>query len=73
MGTVVMKHVPEDKVGDREVIDTGVAMLGLEGDNVHCGVCGREMMHDVPIRTMKVNMVYRCTVCGSFNELPADA
>lgn len=73
MGTIVLKHVPEDKAGDREVFDTGAAMFGLEGDNVHCGVCGREMMHDVPIRTMKINMLYRCTGCDSLNELPPDA
>lgn len=73
MATVVLKFVPDDKVGDREIVDTGAAMLGLDGDNVHCGVCGREMMHDVPIRTMKVNLVYRCAGCDSLNELPPDA
>jgi DNA-directed RNA polymerase subunit RPC12/RpoP len=73
MGTVVLKHVPEDKLENREIVETGVAMLGLGGDNVHCGVCGREMMHDVPIRTMKVDLVYRCAGCGSLNEVPTDA
>jgi DNA-directed RNA polymerase subunit RPC12/RpoP len=73
MGTVVLKFVPEDRIGDREIIDTGVMMLGLGGDNVHCGLCGREMMHEVPIRDMKVNMLYRCAGCGSLNEIPADA
>ncbi|ARJ66245.1 hypothetical protein WV31_11545 [Magnetospirillum sp. ME-1] len=73
MGTIVLKHVAEDKVGDREVVDTGAAMIGMGGDNVHCGVCGREMMHEVPIRSMKVNLLYRCTGCDSINELPPDA
>lgn len=73
MATIVLKHVAEDKVGDRDVVDTGAAMIGMGGDNVHCGVCGREMMHDVPIRNMKVNLLYRCTGCDSINELPPDA
>jgi DNA-directed RNA polymerase subunit RPC12/RpoP len=73
MATVFLKFVPEDRIGEREIVETGVMMLGLEGDNVHCGLCGREMMHDVPIRTMKVDLVYRCAVCGGLNELPSDA
>jgi hypothetical protein len=73
MGTIVLKHVPEDRIKGREIVDTGAAMFGLGGDNVHCGVCGREMMHEVPIRTMTVNLLYRCTGCDSLNELPPDA
>jgi hypothetical protein len=73
MGTIVLKHVPEDRINNREIVDTGAAMFGLGGDNVHCGVCGREMMHEVPIRTMTVNLLYRCTGCDSLNELPPDA
>lgn len=73
MATIVLKHVAEDKAGDRDIVDTGAAMLGMGGDNVHCGVCGREMMHDMPIRSMKVNLLYRCAGCDSLNELPPDA
>ncbi|EME69406.1 hypothetical protein H261_13559 [Paramagnetospirillum caucaseum] len=73
MATIVLKHVAEDRTNDREIVDTGAAMFGLGGDNVHCGVCGREMMHDVPIRTIKVNLLYRCAGCGSLNELPPGA
>ena len=73
MGSVVMKSVAEDKVNGREVMDTGASMIGLGGDNVFCGTCGREMMHDVPIKTMKVNLLYRCSACGSINEVPQDS
>ncbi|MBI3444771.1 MAG: hypothetical protein HY055_05315 [Magnetospirillum sp.] len=73
MGSVVLKNVPEDKILGREIMDTGVSMIGLGGDNVFCGTCGREIMHDMPIKTMKVNLLYRCDACGGINEVPQDS
>ncbi len=72
MADIVLKVVAEAFIKGREVMDTGVAMMGLEGDNAFCGDCGREMMHQVPIRTMLVNLLYRCS-CGSLNEVPKDS
>jgi hypothetical protein len=69
MADLVLKLVSEALAEGRDVMETGVSMLGLGGDNVFCGNCGREIMHDFPIRTMKVDLLYRCS-CGALNEVP---
>ena len=72
MADIVLKVVAEVYVNGREIMDTGVSMVGLEGDNAFCGNCGREMMHDMPIRSMLVNLLYQCS-CGALNEVPQDS
>ena len=72
MADIVLKVVAEAFINGREVMDTGMAMMGLEGDNAFCGDCGREMMHQVPIRAMLVTLLYRCS-CGCLNEVPKDS
>jgi hypothetical protein len=72
LADISLKVVAEAFLNGREVMDTGVSMLGLGGDNAFCGNCGREMMHQVPIRAMLVNMLYRCS-CGTLNEVPKDS
>lgn len=72
MARVVLEVVDDADVNGREIVATGVAMLGLEGDDVVCGRCGREMMTQVSIRTMPAGLLYRCEVCGALNEVPAE-
>ncbi|RAU22046.1 hypothetical protein CU669_10145 [Paramagnetospirillum kuznetsovii] len=72
MADITLKVVADVFAQGREIMDTGVAMMGLEGDNAFCGNCGREMMHMVPIRTMAVKLLYRCS-CGALNEVPTDS
>ncbi|CCG41616.1 hypothetical protein [Magnetospirillum molischianum] len=72
MAMLVLSVVDEADVNGRDIVSTGISMLGLEGDDVVCGRCGREMMSQVPIRTMPVGLLYRCEVCGALNEVPAD-
>ena len=72
MADIVLKVVAEAYVNGRQIMDTGVAMLGLGGDNAFCGSCGREMMHETPIKSMLVNLLYLCS-CGALNEVPHDS
>jgi len=72
MTVLVMTVVNEADVNGREIVDTGISVLGLEGDDVMCGRCGREMMSQIPIRTMPPSLIYRCEVCGALNEVPAE-
>ena len=72
MADIVLKVVAEAYVNGREVMDTGVVMLGLGGDNAFCGSCGREMMHEVPVRSLLVNLLFQCS-CGALNEIPQDS
>lgn len=72
MADIVLKVVAEAFIQGREIMDTGVSMIGLGGDNGFCGNCGREMMHDVPFRDMKTNLLFRCS-CGSVNEAPRNS
>ncbi len=72
MADIVMKVVAEVYVNGRDIMDTGVSMMGLGGDNAFCGSCGREMMHDIPVREMKVTLLFRCS-CGALNEVPRNS
>jgi hypothetical protein len=72
MGRLVLTVVEEDAIDGRDIVDTGVSMVGLGGDDVICGRCGREMMTQVPLRTMQVTLLYRCEVCGTVNEVPVE-
>jgi len=72
MARLVLAVVEEADIDGREIVATGVAMLGLEGDDVICGRCGREMMSQIPIRTMPAGLLYRCEVCGALNEVPPE-
>jgi len=73
MAMLVLSVVEEADVNGREIVSTGISMVGLGGDDVICGRCGREMMSQVPIRTMQTAMLYRCEGCGTLNEVPPDA
>jgi DNA-directed RNA polymerase subunit RPC12/RpoP len=70
MSDIVMKFVPADEAGDRTVFNTGVAMIGLGGENWRCGDCRREMMHGVAAATLNADLLYRCNSCGALNEVP---
>ncbi len=70
MTDIILKVVAEAFVNGRDIMDTGSAMLGLGGDNAFCGGCGRELMHEVPVRSMVVDLLYRCDQCGALNEVP---
>jgi DNA-directed RNA polymerase subunit RPC12/RpoP len=70
MANIVMKPIAEEDAGGRQVMDTGVSMIGLGGDNWKCGYCGREMMHEVPLQNVKADLLYRCGLCGGLNQMP---
>jgi len=72
MADIVLKVVAEAYVNGRDIMETGVSMMGLGGDNCFCGNCNREMMHEFPIRDLKIGMLFLCS-CGSLNELPKDS
>ena len=72
MADIILTVVAEAYINGREIMDTGVSMMGVGGDNAFCGNCDREMMHDVPIKSMLVNMLYQCS-CGSLNAVPQDS
>lgn len=73
MADIVLKVVAEAYINGREIVNTGLTMMGLGGDNYFCGGCKREMMHEVPIKTMQVNFLYLCDTCNTLNEIPHDA
>jgi hypothetical protein len=70
MADIVMTPIPPEKVGDRPVMNTGVSMVGLGGDNVFCGHCDREMMHGFDLSKMQVELVYQCGGCDGYNVKP---
>lgn len=71
MGEYMMTAVSEQEAAGLEVFDTGVSMMGLKGDDWHCGHCGRLFMTKVDLRGMKVKMAYRCA-CGGLSVMPED-
>jgi len=72
MAMLVLSVVEEADVQGREIVSTGISTVGLGGDDVVCGRCGREMMSQIPIRSMPVGLLYRCEGCGALNEVPPD-
>ncbi|MGE5546667.1 MAG: hypothetical protein ACM33T_07215 [Solirubrobacterales bacterium] len=70
MTQIVLAAITPDDVGERPVVNTGVSMLGMGGDDYVCGHCGRLMMHNFDAGKMQAAMVYQCGGCGGFNVKP---
>lgn len=67
MGKIVMTAITPEQAGNRDVMDTGVSMLGLGGDDWICGHCGRMMIQSMDLKAVQTPMAYRCGVCEGLN------
>ncbi len=66
---VLTPLTPEEAEG-RPSINTGVAMLGLGGNDYVCAHCGRVVIQGFNMDTTLPAMVYVCGVCGGHNGAP---
>jgi hypothetical protein len=65
--------IPEPAPNTRTVFASppgfkGPFMQGPGGDDTVCGKCGAVLLSGIPEGSVR-NIVFRCFVCGSFNEV----
>lgn len=70
MAEIELTAIMPTQVGDRNVINTGVSMLGMGGDDFLCGHCGRLMIHSFAMENIGADMVYQCSGCDGYNVKP---
>ncbi|MGE5505285.1 MAG: hypothetical protein ACM31L_12745 [Actinomycetota bacterium] len=70
MADITLTPINSDEVGERTVVDTGVAMLGLGGHSWRCGHCGRMVAKDIDLAAVKVPTAYLCSMCNGLSVVP---
>lgn len=70
MAEITLTAITPVQVGERNVINTGVSMLGMGGDDFACGHCGRVMIHSFAMQNIQADMVYQCAGCDGYNVKP---
>lgn len=70
MAEITMNPIEPHLAGDLEVVDTGVSMLGIDGPDWRCGHCGRLMITNMKLDTIKVMLAYKCGRCEGLNLVP---
>jgi predicted SprT family Zn-dependent metalloprotease len=70
MVRIVMSALRPEAAEGRPVINTGISMMGLKGNDYVCGHCGKVMMQSFDASNVRSDMVYVCGACQGPNGLP---
>ncbi|MBX9634502.1 MAG: hypothetical protein K2X44_05920 [Magnetospirillum sp.] len=70
MAEIFLIAIPANKVGDRQVFNTGMSTVGRADNDYLCGHCSHTMMRDFDVNRLEVEIVYQCGICGGHNIKP---
>ena len=69
MSRIVMSPLSPELVQGRPMINTGISMIGLKGDDYVCGHCGKIIMQNFDASGVRGDMVYVCGNCQGPNTI----
>ena len=72
MATFKLRQIPEPVPNTRAILaaETAPVIKGEAGDRDYlCGGCDIPLLSRIPDNVQLVNLVYKCPVCGAFNEM----
>ena len=70
MARIVLSALTPAEAAGRPTIHTGIAMLGIKGDDFVCSHCGRIMMQSFDMAKTAPDQVFICGQCDGFNAAP---